>query len=241
MARHSMQMNGVQITWLGHATFKFTTPEGKIILIDPWTYSNPVCPEEHKHIEKVDVILVTHGHHDHVGDLRRIASGEFPVVVAIVELGKWFLSRGVKNVYTMNVGGIIHVEGVKVTMTPAVHTSSIDEDPFAYVGVAAGYVLEFSNGRRIYHAGDTAAFSGMQLIHEIYKPDVALLPIGDHHTMGPEEAAVATRLLKVNHVIPMHYGIPGSTGTPAALRDALDALGLQDVEMIEMKPGQTLS
>ena len=241
MVQHAMQMNGVQITWLGHATFKFTTPEGKIILIDPWTYSNPVCPEEYKHIEKVDLILVTHGHNDHTGDLMKFAGANSPTVVAIVELGKWFASKGVKNVFTMNIGGIIHVQGVKVTMTKAIHTSSVDEEPFAYVGVAAGYVIEFSNGRRIYHAGDTAAFGDMQLIHKIYKPDVALLPIGDHHTMGPEEAAFATQLLKVNHVIPMHYGLPGSTGTPAALRNALNTLGLNDVEMIEMKPGQTIS
>jgi L-ascorbate metabolism protein UlaG (beta-lactamase superfamily) len=237
-----MPVNGVQITWLGHATFKFTTPEGKIILIDPWTYNNPVCPEEHKHVEKVDLLLATHGHNDHIGDLIRIAKANSPTVVAIPELGKWFASKGVKNIFTMNIGGIIEMQGVKITMTHADHTSSVDEEPFAYVGVAAGYVLEFSNGFRIYHAGDTAAFPGMQLIHELYKPDVALLPIGDHHTMGPEEAAVATRLLQVRHVIPMHYGItPKSLATPAAFRNALTALGLTAVKVIEMQPGQTIS
>lgn len=241
MGQHSLPLNGIQLTWLGHATFKFTTPEGKVILIDPWTYHNPVCPQEHKHIEKVDLLLATHGHNDHIGDLIDIAKAHAPMVVAIPELGKWFGSKGVKHIFTMNIGGSIEVQGVKVTMTRAEHTSSVDEEPFAYVGVAAGYILEFSNGLRAYHAGDTAAFPGMQLISELYKPDVALLPMGDHHTMGPEEAAVATRLLQVKYVIPMHYGIPpGSHTAPAAFRKALTALGLNNVEVIEMQPGQTL-
>jgi L-ascorbate metabolism protein UlaG (beta-lactamase superfamily) len=142
----------------------------------------------------------------------------------------------------MNVGGIVHLEGVTVTMTPAAHSSSVDEEPFAYVGVAAGFVLEFSNGSRIYHAGDTAAFPGMALIHQIYQPELAMLPIGDHHTMGPVEAATATRLLNVGRVIPMHYGVtPGSHNAPAAFRDALDALGLNHVETIEMRPGQRIT
>jgi L-ascorbate metabolism protein UlaG (beta-lactamase superfamily) len=241
MVQHSMPLNGVQVTWLGHATFKLTTPEGKIILIDPWTYHNPACPDEYKHIEKVDLLLATHGHNDHIGDLIEIAREHAPTVVAIPELGKWFAAKGVKHIFSMNIGGIIEMQGVKITMTHADHTSSVDEAPFACVGVAAGYVLEFSNGFRLYHAGDTAAFPGMQLIHELYRPDVALLPMGDHHTMGPEEAAVATRLLQVSHVIPMHYGLtPRSLTTPAAFRRALTTLGLNNVEVIEMQPGQTL-
>jgi L-ascorbate metabolism protein UlaG (beta-lactamase superfamily) len=233
-------MNCAQITWLGHATFKFVTPEGRLVLIDPWTYSNPLCPPEHRAIGRVDVILATHGHKDHIGDLATIAAAEVPIVVAVVELGRWLSSKGVKRILPMNIGGIVDVHGVKITMTQANHTSSVDEEPFAYVGVAAGYVIEFSNGRRVYHAGDTAAFDGMRIIRDVYKPDTALLPIGDHHTMGPEEAAFATGLLNVKHVVPMHYGLPGSTGTPAMFRNAVAALGLADVEVAEMRPGQTI-
>lgn len=232
----------VQITYLGQSTFRFTTPELSTVLVDPWIVGNPLCPTAEKHVREVDLILITHGHHDHLGDVFTIAKETSPRIVAIVELGKWLGSKGVKNIQTMNVGGIVQIDGVKITMTPAAHSSSVDDEPFAYVGLAVGFVIEFSNGSRLYHAGDTAAFPGMQLIHEIHKPALAMLPIGDHHTMGPVEAAAATRLLNVGHVIPMHYGVtPGSHTAPEAFRDALDSLGLDEVEMIKMRPGQSIN
>ncbi len=237
-------MNGstVGITYLGQSTFRFTTPESRTVLIDPWTVGNPLCPPEEERVREVDLILITHGHHDHLGDVFTIARELSPKIVTIVELGKWLGSKGLKNIQTMNVGGIVRLEDVTVTMTPAAHSSSVDEEPFAYVGLAVGFVLEFSNGSRVYHAGDTAAFSGMELIHEIYKPDLAMLPIGDHHTMGPLEAAAATRMLHVERVIPMHYGVtPGSQAAPAHFRDALDSLGLNHIETIEMRPGQSIT
>ena len=234
-----MQLNGVQITWLGHATFKVTTPGGKIVLIDPWTFQNPACPEGLKRVDKVDLMLVTHGHFDHMGDAVDIARATKPTTVAIVELAGWLGSRGVEQTIGINKGGSVNVEGIRVSMTHAIHTSGVEDG--SYAGDACGYVIEFENGRKLYHAGDTCAFSDMQIIGELYQPDVALLPIGDFYTMGPREAAIAVRLLGVKHVIPMHYAtFPVLTGTPAALRQALQALGLNEVEVVEMKPGQTV-
>ncbi len=239
MADYKMNMQGVQIAWLGHATFKITSPQGKVILIDPWTQKNPACPPKWKKIDKVDLMLVTHGHFDHIGDAIEIAKATKPTVVTIVELAGWLQSKGVENTIGMNKGGTITIDGVKISMTHAIHTSGVEDG--SYVGEACGYVLEFENHRKLYHAGDTCAFSDMQLINELHKPDVALLPIGDYYTMGPREAAVAVRMLGVLHVIPMHYGtFPILTGTPAGLREALQQLGLDEVEVIEKQPGQTI-
>lgn len=237
-------MNGsaVAITYLGQSTFRFTTPEAKTVLIDPWTAGNPLCPREEKQVRAADLVLVTHGHHDHLGDLFGIAERLRPTVVAVVELGKWLQARGVRHVQTMNIGGIVDLHGVRVAMTPALHSSSVDEDPFAYVGLAAGFVLEFSDGTRIYHAGDTAAFAGMELIRRLHRPQLAMVPIGDHHTMMATEAAVATGLLGVDRVVPMHFGVsPGSADAPAAFRRALDDGGLGHVRTIELVPGQTIT
>ena len=233
--------NGTWVTWLGHATFVLTSPEGRTFLIDPWTHGNPSCPEDRRQIERLDAILVTHAHNDHIGDLLTIAEASAPVIVTVPELGKWLASRNVRRIQSMNVGGVVDLLGVEVTMTAASHTSSLDEDPFAYVGVAVGYVLRFSDGRRVYHAGDTAAFDGMRIIGELHRPDLALLPMGDHHTMGPREAAFAAGLLRVKRVVPMHYGLPGTPGTPDQLRAGLESLGLTDVEVVEMRPGETIS
>lgn len=239
MVDHHMNMEGVHITWLGHATFKITSPQGKVVLIDPWVQGNPACPDDQKQIDRVDIMLISHGHFDHAGDAVTIAKATNPTCVGIVELTSWLDANGVENTIGMNKGGTIEVQGIKITMTHALHSSSIGDS--AYAGEPCGFVLEFENGRKLYHAGDTCAFSDMQLINELYRPDVALLPIGDFYTMGPREAAVAVRMLGVKHVIPMHYGtFPILTGTPAALQDALQSLGLGEVEVIAMTPGQTI-
>jgi len=233
-----MQTNGVRITWLGHATFKITSPNGKVVLIDPWV-NNPVCPAEQKNIDKVDLMLVSHGHFDHVADAVSIAKATKPQVAAMVELAGWLQSKGVENTIGFNKGGTINVDGIKVSMTHAIHSGSTEDG--GYGGDPVGFVIEFENGFKLYHAGDTCAFSDMAIIGELYQPDVALLPIGDFYTMGPREAAIAVRMLGVKHVIPMHYGtFPALVGTPAALSDALHALGLQDVEVVDIKPGQTI-
>jgi len=233
-----MKTNGVSITCLGNATLKITSTSGKVVLIDPWV-NNPVCPAEQKTIDKVDLMLVSHGHFDHVADAVSIAKATKPTVAAMVELAGWLQSKGVENTIGFNKGGTINVDGIKVSMTHAIHSGSTEDG--TYGGEPAGFVVEFENGFKLYHAGDTCAFSDMAIIGELYQPDVALLPIGDFYTMGPREAAIAVRMLGVKHVIPMHYGtFPALIGTPTALSDALHSLGLQNVEVVDIKPGQTI-
>ena len=234
------ELNGTQITWLGHATFKITSPQGKIILIDPWLTSNPSCPLPMKQVDHVDLLLVTHGHADHTGDLLEVAKQHQPTIVAIVELANWLASKGIKNVIDLNIGGSSTFEGITVSMTQALHTSSIPQEN-VYVGVPAGYVIRLENGLTLYHAGDTTVFSDMALIRQLYAPDIVMLPIGDYYTMGPKAAALAASLLGAKQVIPMHYGtFPLLTGTPAALREELACMDLSDIEVVAMTPGQTI-
>ena len=234
--------SGTSVTFLGHAAFRLRSPEGVEVVVDPWTHGNPLCPPSLRELGQVDLALVTHGHHDHVGDLFSIVAKTGPRVVAVAELGHWMRRRGLHRVQTMNLGGVLELDGVEVVMTPAAHSSSIDDEPAVNAGVAAGFVLGFSDGLRVYHAGDTAAFAGMALVGEVQRPDVALLPMGDEHTMGPREAAVATRLLGVRRVVPMHYGIaPGSDDVPRRFRAALDALGLGSVEVLALRPGEGIT
>ncbi|MCY4400949.1 MAG: metal-dependent hydrolase [Candidatus Poribacteria bacterium] len=231
--------NGIRLTWLGHATFKFET-EGKTFLIDPWVDSNPACPDELKTFDKLDVMYITHGHWDHTEDAVPIAKKHSPTVVAMIEVAKWLESKGVQNTIGMNKGGTVSNYGVKATMVTANHSSSVTEEDgtTVYMGEPAGFVLEFANGYKIYHAGDTNVFGDMQIIGEIYQPDLALLPIGDHFTMGPREAAYAVKLLKVPAILPMHYGtFPLLTGT---LEEFLKLTASMDVEIVDLEVGGTL-
>lgn len=233
-----MELKGIQLTWLGHATFRIETPAGKTIYIDPWVMGNPMCPSAEKKVRKVDVMLCTHGHGDHIGDAVEIATKHKPTVVAIPEMCHWLEKKGVANTSMMNKGGTQTVGDIKVTMVHADHSCGIqDGDQMVYGGEACGYVVEFSNGVKIYHAGDTNVFGDMAIIHDLYAPDIAMLPIGDHFTMSPREAAYACRLLKVKTVVPMHFGtFPVLTGTPSQLRDLIP-----EFEVVEMTPGQTIS
>jgi L-ascorbate metabolism protein UlaG (beta-lactamase superfamily) len=232
-----MNLNGIKLTWLGHATFRIETPGGKTIIIDPWIMGNPACPAEEKKVNKVDVLLCTHGHGDHIGDAVEIGKRHNPVVVGIPELVRWLGKKGVKSLAEMNKGGTQSVADVKVTMVHADHSCGIqDGDETIYGGEACGYVMEFSNGVKIYHAGDTNVFGDMAIIRDLYAPSIAMLPIGDHYTMGPREAAYACNLLKPQTVIPMHFGtFPVLTGRPGALQALVPG-----VEVVEMTAGETL-
>jgi len=231
-------MRSLSFTWLGHATFLFTSPSGKRILVDPWLATNPSCPESSKQVTELDLLLVTHGHDDHTADVVPIARATNAHVVAPYELAVWLQRKGLQNVTGMNPGGTVSVLGLSVTMVPAHHSSSVVEDGRTmYAGLATGYVVKFENDLAIYFAGDTSVFGDMRLIGELYRPAMAFLPIGDLYTMGPEQAAKACELLGVKHIVPMHYGtFPALTGTPARLRELVEPRGVQ---VLELKPGET--
>lgn len=232
-----MNLKGLKLTWLGHATFRAETPGGKTILIDPWVMGNPMCPETEKQLKKVDVMLCTHGHFDHIGDAVEIAKKFNPKVVGIPELIGWLEKKGVKNTAEMNKGGTQQVEDIRVTMVHADHSCGItDGEQIVYGGEACGYVVEFSNKLKIYHAGDTNVFGDMDIIRRLYKPEIVMLPIGNHYTMSPREAAYACGLLKPKTVIPMHFGtFPVLTGKPSELKKLVKGM-----DVMEMKPGQTI-
>jgi len=228
-------MPDVPLTWLGHASFRLDTPDGKRIYVDPFLSSNPKCPDSEKEPERIDVIALTHGHGDHVGDTVELSKKFEPEIVALVELKGWLGEQGapVGEMPGPNKGGTVEAGGVEFTVVNAFHSSSSPEG--AYLGEAAGLVLTFANGTKIYFAGDTCVFSGMELIGRIYSPDVAVLPIGGHFTMDPREAAVALELLGTKRCIPCHYGtFPILVGTPDELREQAPG-----VEVIALEPGET--
>jgi L-ascorbate metabolism protein UlaG (beta-lactamase superfamily) len=228
----------VTFTWLGHGGYRLDSAGGKRIYVDPWL-DNPKFPESERTLERVDVLAITHGHGDHVGNALDICNEHSPKVVAIFELASWLESKGAEGASAlgMNKGGTVDVDGVKFTMTHALHSSGFsDETGITYLGEAAGYVIEFENGLSVYAAGDTAVFGDMELIGRLYSPDVAILPIGDHFTMGPRQAALALELLGTKRCIPVHWGTFGLlTGTPEALREQAPG-----VDVIDAEPGQTI-
>lgn len=242
-----------ELQWLGHAAFKITTPGGKVILVDPFIAKNPKTPQALKDLKKlgkVDLILVTHGHGDHVGDTAEIARMTGAKVGMNADMGHTFASLGwvpYKQLFRFNKGGPVSPlgPGIKITMVRAEHSSEIRHvDPTTNEitvhpgGEPCGYVIEVENGFKIYHAGDTGVFADMKFIGEYYSPDLALLPIGGHFTMGPTDAAYAVRnLLKTKTVIPMHYGTTRIlTGTPAEFKKALEG---SSTRVIIMSPGET--
>jgi L-ascorbate metabolism protein UlaG (beta-lactamase superfamily) len=232
---------GNEITWYGHSTFRITTPSGAVVMIDPWVTGNPACPEALKKVGRVDVVLVSHGHGDHIGDLLALARAHKPKIVAIYEMCLWLGTKGIENTLPMSKGGTQKVGEIEVTMVQAIHSAGIEDgNNVVYGGEPCGYIVRLPGGMTMYHAGDTGVFGDLKLIGELYAPELACLPIGDLFTMGPREAALAIRLLGVRHVIPMHYGtFPVLTGRPETLREMTqDIAGL---EIHALKPGESLS
>ena len=229
-------MPDTTLTWLGHATFRFDTPGGKRVYVDPFLNGNPKCPESEIEPERIDVIAITHGHGDHVGDTVALAKKHGCTVIAPVELAEWLTGKqGVEKVLNPNKGGTVEAAGIKFTLTNAFHSSSNDAAGGAYGGEPTGVVIRFDDDKSVYFAGDTCVFGDMQLIARLYKPQVAVLPIGDFYTMGPEEAALALELLGNPRCVPCHWGtFPALTGTPEQLAAITEAL----VEKIQ--PGDSV-
>jgi L-ascorbate metabolism protein UlaG (beta-lactamase superfamily) len=225
------------LTWLGHASFRIDSPGGKRIYIDPWLNGNPKCPEDELTPERADVIALTHAHGDHLGDTVDIAKAHGSTVVATVELADWLEGKqGLEKVLNPNKGGTVEVDGAKFTLTDARHSSSNNEGE--YMGEPAGIVVTLEDGTAVYFAGDTCVFGDMSLIKRLYSPSVSVLPIGDHFTMGPKEAAVALELLGSARCVPCHYGTFGLlTGTPEELKQ----LAPQGVEIVDVEPGGTVT
>jgi L-ascorbate metabolism protein UlaG (beta-lactamase superfamily) len=233
-----MSLKGTRITWLGHATVLVQTAKGTNILIDPFIAQNPKYPKQFVLPEKIHYILLTHGHGDHISDAVPVAARHGSTVVAIYELAAYLANKGVADTIGMNLGGTVQLADVAATMVAASHSSGAqDETGTHYVGVAAGYVLTVADGPVLYHAGDTAVFSDMKLIRELYRPEVVMLPIGGHFTMDPREAALAVRLLEPVIVLPLHFGtFPPLKGTPEQLAALVDA----SVQVVRWTPGESI-
>jgi L-ascorbate metabolism protein UlaG (beta-lactamase superfamily) len=208
------------------------------VLFDPWFVENPACPPAMKKPPKADLVLVSHGHSDHIGDLLAVARDSGAPVVGIFELCDWLGRKGISTLAPMNKGGSQEVGGLCITMTDARHSSGfVDNGQMVYLGEPAGFVVRLEDGRTIYFAGDTCLFGDMRLIGEMYTPEIAFLPIGDRFTMDPVAAARACELLGVRQVVPMHWGtFPMLTGRPSDLRRLVEPRGVQ---VLELNPGET--
>ena len=226
------------LTWLGHGTFRLDSPGGKRIYIDPWL-GNPKCPEGEKEPERVDVIALTHGHDDHLGQTIELAQKFECPVIAMLELRDWLSLQGIHHddAEAPNKGGTVEVAGIKITLTDAKHSSSVfRDDTIIYLGEPTGLVFELEDGKKVYFAGDTCVFGDMQLIGRIYQPDLAVLPIGGHFTMDPREAAVALELLGTKRCLPCHWGtFPLLAGTPDELKKLAP-----DIEILTPEPGEAV-
>lgn len=191
------------LTWHGHSCFTLVTSEGKRIMIDPWLDENPAADIKTSDVEALDYILVSHGHGDHFADCVKLAKQTGATVISTYELVNFCQAQGVEKGHGMNIGGAYVFDFGRVKLTPALHTGSIEGDDGTHTTEPAGFLISLDGGERIYHAGDTALIMDLQLLNG--SVDVAILPIGDNYTMGPEDAARAVEMIGPSVVIPMHY------------------------------------
>lgn len=218
-----------KVTWFGHAAFKIEIAN-RIVLVDPWLSGNPTSPVKASEITKADIVYVTHDHGDHLGDAIDICKRTGATFVANIELGDFAKENGVKNVEGLNIGGSVEVKGIRLLITQALHTDSR--------GAPTGVIVE-GEGKRVYHAGDTGLFGDMSLIGELYKPDLALIPIGGYYTMGAKEAAEAVKMLKPKAVIPIHYKTFPVLAQSADEFVKIVKEKVPKVKVVTLKPGES--
>ena len=242
----------VKVQWLGQSAFKITSPEGKVLITDPWLKANPLTPVEFKTLEnlgKVDVLLVTHGHLDHFADAPALAKLNNVPMYAPGDMNASVVALGIlpaELAPRFNKSGVVEPSpGIKVTAVRAEHSSVINwknpltqKDEIHVGGEPVGFIMELEDGFKIYHMGDTGLFGDMKFIADYYKPDLVLIPIGGNFTMGPKEAAyAANELLKIPNVIAMHYGAnPLAKGT---LSQFLELMKNPTIKVLPLKPGET--
>jgi L-ascorbate metabolism protein UlaG (beta-lactamase superfamily) len=238
-----MGVGGLGITWHGHACFEIETPGGVTIVFDPW-FANPLSNRSFETLARCDIMIVSHGHGDHIGEALQLASRFRPYWPAIHEMSLFFgprMAHGLGGIVGMNKGGTVEHRGIRLSMVRAEHSGGEvrEGDHPVYLGEPTGWIVEVENGFRFLFAGDTDVFSDMGLIGERYRPQLAFLPIGGHFTMDPRGAAMAAQYLGVSDIVPMHYGtFPILAGTPTQLREELAARGMSGVTVHELRPGQ---